>query len=144
MSVEQGWSAPPRRSRTRRREFAPDHEWLDGEAGPLVRAFALTRGRPQPEGTLFDLLSYVVVAKRIKTKNNGYLQPEHHRILDFASEAISVAELASRMDLALGVVRVLLADLADVGAIETYRPPPADEIPHDDLLQAVINGLQSL
>src|SRR5262245_23001846 len=109
MSVDQGWGVPPGRSRVRRRELDSDHEWFDGEAGPLVRAFALTRGRSQPDGKLFDLLSYVVATGR--ETNNGYLQPEHKRILDLAGDALSVAELASRMDLALGVVRVLLADL---------------------------------
>jgi Protein of unknown function (DUF742) len=143
MSVDQGWGVPLGRSRVRRRELDSDHEWFDGEAGPLVRAFALTRGRSQPDGNVFDLLSYVVTTGR-NAANSGYLQPEHNRILDLAADAISVAELASRVDLALGVVRVLLADLAEAGAIETYRPPPADELPHDDLLQAVINGLQSL
>jgi hypothetical protein len=142
MSVDQGWGVPLGRSRVRRRELDSDHEWFDGEAGPLVRAFALTRGRSLPDGKRFDLLSYVVSTGR--ENNNGYLQPEHRRMLELAADAISVAELASRMDLAVGVVRVLLADLAEVAAIETYRPPPADELPQDDLLQAVINGLQSL
>jgi hypothetical protein len=132
------------RSNRRARSVDSDHEWLDQDAGPLVRGFALTRGKPQPDGTLFDLLSYVLATGNINPSETVYLQPEHKKILTLTAEPISVAELASKVDLALGVVRVLLADLAELGAISTYRPPPADEVPQDDLLQAVINGLQAL
>lgn len=144
MSVEKKPVGRARSAGRRGREIDPHHEWLDQEAGPLVRAFALTRGRPQPDGTLFDLLSYVLSTGRINPSETVFLQPEHRKILNLTEDPISVAELASKVDLAIGVVRVLLADLAEVGAISTYRPPPADELPQDDLLQAVINGLQAL
>ena len=40
-----------------------------------------------------------------------------------------MAELAAELDLALGVVRVLLGDLARRGLVSLYEPPPRPSIP---------------
>ena len=37
----------------------PDSEWLDQDAGPVVRPYALTGGRTRPVGERFDLLALV-------------------------------------------------------------------------------------
>jgi hypothetical protein len=55
-----------------------------------------------------------------------------------------VVELASKLDLSVGVVRVLLGDLRSAGLISLYEPPAASQ-PHDvDVLKAVVNGLRAL
>lgn len=119
------------------------HEWLDADAGPLVRSYAVTGGRARPGAGTFDLLTYVVAAPAAQHRRTVHLQPEHRAVLAHAVEPISVAELTSRAGFALGVVRVLLADLLDEGAITRMAPAVAPgHIPDDHILQAVILGLR--
>src|SRR3954470_357161 len=115
------------------------HDWLDDEAGPLVRSFALTGGRAGP-GAGVLLMTYVEAAPFAVQRSTFHLQPEHRAILARARDPVSVAELASHLGLGLGVVRVRLADLIEAGAISTVEPGTP---PDDDVLQAVIHGLRN-
>ena len=119
------------------------HDWLDTDAGPVVRPYAMTQGRVAPTGGEFDLVAFVV-ATVPDLPGVPHLQPEHHEIVTTALEPISVVELASKLDLSIGVVRVLLGDLRSAGLISLYEPPAAAQ-PHDvDVLKAVVNGLRAL
>jgi hypothetical protein len=118
------------------------HDWLDNDAGPVVRPYAMTQGRVAPSGDEFDLVAFVVSTGDEAPGAN--LQPEHHAIVAAAGEPISVVELASSLDLSIGVIRVLLGDLRSVGLISMYEPSAATR-PHDvDVLKAVVNGLRAL
>ena len=118
-------------------------EWLDGDAGPVVRPYAMTQGRVAPSDGFFDLVAFVVATMPDPPPRTN-LQPEHHAIVAASWEPVSVAELASRLDLAVGVVRVLLGDLLSAGLISLYEPPAAS-LSHDiDVLKAVVNGLRAL
>jgi hypothetical protein len=120
-----------------------DLHWLDQDAGPVVRPYAMTQGRVAPSGSEFDLVAFVVAVVPDGVSMPG-LQPEHHAIVSAAWEPISVVELASTLDLSIGVVRVLLGDLRSAGLISLYEPPAAAQ-PHDvDVLKAVVNGLRAL
>jgi hypothetical protein len=119
------------------------HDWLDQEAGPLVRSYALTGGRASPGLTTFELLTYVVSIPLPQGHSAWHLQPEHHAILDRAQQPASVAEIASHLGRPLGVVRVLLSDLQEVGAITRYAPSAVASRPDDRILQAVIDGLRA-
>jgi len=120
-----------------------DLHWLDQDAGPVVRPYAMTQGRVAPKGGEFDLVAFVVAVVPDGVASPG-LQPEHHAIVAAAWEPISVVELASTLDLSIGVVRVLLGDLRSAGLISLYEPPAAAQ-PHDvDVLKAVVNGLRAL
>lgn len=119
------------------------HDWLDRDAGPVVRPYAMTQGRVAPTGGDIDMMAFVVAA-HAETYVDGRLQPEHHAIVAAAWEPIPVVELASTLDLSVGVVRVLLGDLRSAGLISMYEPPAATK-PHDvDVLKAVVNGLRAL
>ncbi len=110
----------------------------------MVRPYAMTGGRVHPASGSFDVVA-MVVANRAAVAGHGYgLQPEHRAILAYAREPLAVAELASHLDLALGVVRVLLGDLLGQGLIEMYHPAVAGELPSESILKAVINGLRAL
>jgi hypothetical protein len=120
----------------------PNH-WLDHDAGPVVRPYAMTQGRVAPSNGEFDLVSFIVATAPEAIAGAG-LQPEHHAIVAAAWEPISVVELASALDLSIGVIRVLLGDLRSAGLISMYEPPAASQ-PHDvDVLKAVVNGLRAL
>jgi Protein of unknown function (DUF742) len=118
------------------------HDWLDGEAGPVVRPYTMTGGRVRPEAGAFDLVAFVVAVELPSATDQ--MQPEHRAILLRAQEPVSVAELAAHLDLALGVVRVLLGDLLAAGLIAMNQPPASPRFPHDDMLKAVVHGIRSL
>jgi hypothetical protein len=119
------------------------HSWLDHDAGPVVRPYAMIQGRVAPSGCEFDLVAFVV-ATASEAAPSPSLQPEHLAIVGAAREPTSIVELASKLDLALGVLRVLLGDLRSAGLISLYEPPAAAK-PHDvDVLKAVVNGLRAL
>ncbi|HYN94040.1 MAG TPA: DUF742 domain-containing protein [Pilimelia sp.] len=121
----------------------PDHDWLDRDAGPVVRPYAMTGGRVRPTSAAFDLVAFVV-ARPVAEPLPVHLQPEHRAILAATRQPISVAELSAHLDLALGVVRVLLGDLLAEGMISLHEPRGADEAPDEHVLKAVVNGLRAL
>jgi hypothetical protein len=117
-------------------------DWLDLDAGPVVRPYQVTGGRVRPSSG-FDLIAFVVAAPLDRVDVTP-LQPEHRAIIEIAQQPVAVAELAARVDLALGVVRVLLSDLLTAGLVASYEPQPAAALPDDDILKAVVNGLRAL
>ncbi|MEV4413808.1 DUF742 domain-containing protein [Catellatospora sp. NPDC049609] len=115
--------------------------WWDHEAGPVVRPYMVTGGRVRPVTVDFDLITYLVATATLAVDTPS---PEHQAILALTQEPRAVAEVASRVDLPLGVVRVLLCDLLSEGLISRYDPPPTDHLPNVETLQAVIHGLRAL
>jgi hypothetical protein len=127
-----------------------DLQWYDDEAGPVVRPYAMTRGRTRPVGDGYlDLLSIVTAAAgpsgSADVLGDPQLAPEHLTILDLCRrEPFTVAEIGSITDLPLGVVRVLLGDLDDMGLVRVTRPVPPAQLPDESILREVINGLRAL
>lgn len=121
----------------------PSHTWLDGEAGPLVRPYTLTGGRVRPSPGL-NLVAYVVATGPRTGTASRFLTPEHRRILDAAAAPSSVAEIASRLNLALSVVRIMLGDLIDERLISVYEPPDGPDETDTATLEAVIHVLRAL
>ncbi|MGW2638459.1 DUF742 domain-containing protein [Streptomyces sp. NPDC001348] len=123
-------------------------QWYDGEAGPLVRPYAVTGGRtgPGPGGAHFDLLALVTLDPGgLTADGNPALGPEHRSLVDLCrTETQSVAELAAGTDLPLGVVRVLLGDLLELGRVTISRPVPPAQLPDERILREVIAGLRAL
>ncbi|WP_067137766.1 DUF742 domain-containing protein [Microtetraspora malaysiensis] len=118
-------------------------QWLDEDAGPIVRPYALTGGRTRSSGDDFDLIS-IVTAVEGRRADEGPLGPEQRRILAIAREPMSVADIASEIDLPLGVVRVLLGDLHDHELISVRPPAQVAPLPSERILKEVINGLRAL
>ena len=87
-----------------------DELWLDAQAGAVVRPYALTRGRTRHTGEPFDLVS-TVTATGGQVADPGALAPEHISVLHVVRRPTTVVDIASDVDLPLGVVQVLLADL---------------------------------
>jgi hypothetical protein len=103
----------------------------------------MTSGRTRPARGEFDLISLVVATRPVSSVDVG-LGPEHVKIMDLCQHPLSVAEIAAKVDLPLGIVRVLLGDLLDKGLILARDPQPASELPNERIFKAVINGLRSL
>jgi hypothetical protein len=126
----------------------PGSQWYDGEAGPLVRPYAMTGGRTRsgPAGVRFDLIALVTLdASARGIDDDPALGPEHRALIDLCrTETQSVAELGAGADLPVGVVRVLLGDLLERGCVTVSRPVPPAQLPDERILREVIEGLRAL
>src|SRR6266487_446858 len=60
--------------------MAEEDQWLDEEAGPVVRPYALTRGRTRPTGETLDLIALVTAIRGVEVDPVG-LDPEHLALL---------------------------------------------------------------
>ncbi|WP_329407105.1 DUF742 domain-containing protein [Streptomyces sp. NBC_00704] len=122
-------------------------QWYDNDAGPLVRPYAMTGGRtrPGPTGVRFDLIALVALDPGAPGTDGMALGPEHRALVGLCrTETQSVAELAAGADLPLGVVRVLLGDLLELGCLTVSRPVPPARLPDERILREVIEGLRAL
>jgi hypothetical protein len=121
-------------------------KWVDGDAGPVVRPYALTGGRTEPtSGTVLDLIAVIVASERSQGPDDSPgLSPEHRRILALCRSPATLADVASATALPVGVVRVLLADLIGQGRVNVVAGRPAGEQPSTDLLKEVLHGLRAL
>jgi Protein of unknown function (DUF742) len=115
--------------------------WFDQDAGPVVRLYALTRGRARPAGPVLDVVD-VVEAARISALDAPWLPPEHRRVLGMCIAPIPVADLASESGLPLGVVQILLGDLYQSGLVTVVKPEAKSQDEH--ILRKVLDGLRSL
>jgi hypothetical protein len=120
-----------------------ENEWLDEEAGPVVRPYALTRGRTRPTREGFDLIAIIATAATSSFAPPG-AGPEHLAILDMCVRPLSVAEISAKLRLPLGVVRVLLGDLLDHGLIAVRKPAATNQTPDEHVLKEVLHGLKAL
>jgi|SRR5215469_5878087 len=118
------------------------HRWLDREAGPVVRPYALTRGRTRPEGATLGLIDHVSASAPLGIDARG-LGPEHRRLVTMCRQPTAVADLASETDLPLGVVRVLLGDLLERGVVSVVGSRE-QESPEESVLRSVLDGLRAL
>src|SRR6202046_2420479 len=115
--------------------------WFDQEAGPVVRPYALTKGRTEASES-FGLID-VVVATGERPSEQFRPGPEHRRILGVCRRPVPVVDLTSEIDLPLGVVRVLLGDLTDEGLLRVVSAQ-RESVPDQRLLRMVLDGLESL
>lgn len=120
-----------------------ESEWLDEAAGPVVRPYALTRGRTRPTREGFDLIAIIATAAT-SSFAPPWAGPEHIAILDLCVRPLSVAEISAKLRLPLGVVRVLLGDLMDHGLIVVRKPAATNQRPDEHVLKEVLHGLKAL
>lgn len=121
----------------------PGERWYGDDSGPMVRLYALTKGRARPVGEYLDIITLVLAT--VRPEHDLTLSPEQARILMLCRDnMLSVAEIAARANLPLSVVRVLLADLVGAGYIRLTQPTPPDSLPNEHILREVLDGLRAL
>lgn len=114
-----------------------------------VRPYAVTGGRVRAAGA--DLPIEALVETLPASANSAGLPPEKRAILQHAGHTfVSVAELSALLRLPLGVVRVLVADLADLELVRVHSSMPVSlhtgQSPALSLsvLESVLNGIAAL
>lgn len=116
--------------------------WIDNAAGPLVRPYAITRGRTERQQQL-DIIT-IVTAVEGESPARG-LQPEHNRVRALCAEPHSVAEIAAALKLSLLITKVLVGDLIEKGYLTARKPDPAARTGQSNiaLLQTVLDGIRN-
>jgi len=123
---------------------APKDRWLDRDAGPVVRPYAVTKGRTVPaSGPFVGLIDVVMAVGDRMAPADARLGREHRRILRHCRRPITAVDLASDVDLPVGVVRVLLSDLSQYGMLRVVASSP-EPAKSERLLRDVLDALQSL
>jgi hypothetical protein len=61
----------------------------------------------------------------LEPEQEAKLGPEHRRLLESCRVPVAVADLAADLDLPLGVVRILIADLREQGLVSVRQPVPS-------------------
>jgi hypothetical protein len=115
------------------------------EEARVVRPYTLTRGRTRPGR---DDLPLEALVRGVAAVGEIRDTAERRRILELtADEILSVAELSAHLSLPLGVVRVLVGDLADDGLVLVHSGTPQSQAPAAaqlKVLESVLNGISSL
>ena len=113
----------------------------EADPGPFLRPYAMTEGRTERADLAIEDL---VALPGGAAEPPPWLSLEHRSIALACRETMSVAELAARVDLPLGVTRVLVGDLADQGMVMVHRAPSHTGGPNVALLEQVLQGLKQL
>ncbi|MEU8822762.1 DUF742 domain-containing protein [Streptomyces sp. NPDC048636] len=116
-----------------------------------VRPYSLTGGRTR-SGHVLLVETFVASLEppggRFDPAPSGgpgaRMLPEIRAIIELCRRMRSVAEVSAMLKIPLGVVRVLLSDLADQGKIRVYGTGRGPGQPDRALLERVLSGLRRL
>jgi hypothetical protein len=113
------------------------------EPGRLVRPYYMTGGRTRPahDDLEWETLVSTTALGETSPKVGGV---ERRAIIALCRDLLSIAEVSARLDLPLGVARVLIGDMAEQGFLILHRPATVGDRPDLALLQRVLYGLHQL
>jgi hypothetical protein len=122
---------------------APQDRWFDRDAGPVVRPYAVTKGRTVPaSGSLVGLIDVVMAVGDRLAPADARLGREHRRLLSRCRQPVTVVDLASDVDLPVGVVRVLVSDLSQCGMLRVVAASD-EHASNERLLRDILDALQA-
>ncbi|MFC6093160.1 DUF742 domain-containing protein [Saccharothrix sp. BKS2] len=109
-----------------------------------VRPYTRTGGRTHSARTL--AIETIVSTNERIDRDALTSTAEHRAISDLCRNPHSVAEVAARLRLPLGVARVLLADMSELSLITVHQGEPIDAEgrPSMDLMERVLAGLRGI
>ncbi|MEU7578173.1 DUF742 domain-containing protein [Streptomyces sp. NPDC041068] len=114
-----------------------------------VRPYSLTGGRTR-FGHVLLVETFVAALEAPEERRElpkgslAKVMPEMRAIVEICRRMRTVAEIAALLKMPLGVVRVLLSDLADQGKIRVYGTGHGPGQPDRALLERVLSGLRRL
>ncbi|GAA2318467.1 DUF742 domain-containing protein [Nonomuraea roseoviolacea subsp. roseoviolacea] len=128
-----------------------DPRWNSGPAqrppssfdpGSPVRPYAVTGGRTAPRVKL--AMEALVSSATAEPREFSHITPEYQAISQLCRQVRSVAEVSALLRIPLGVVRVLIADMAAEGLVRVHQPQLDAGRPDVNLLERVLSGLRRL
>ncbi len=116
----------------------------DRSEGRFVRPYAITGGRTDVEVAI-DLETQIEATPRGLAAQTRY-RWEAAQVLDVCRGPVALVEIAAKLALPIGVVRVVVADLEKDGAVAVHRVVEADvdSASYTELLERVLAGIRAL
>src|SRR6266508_2395750 len=110
-----------------------------------VRPYAMTGGRTRPTRDDLEIEALVsTTSGELTPKLTPKLTVEQRAIAALCHDILSVAEISARLRLPLGVIRVLVGDMADDDLVMIHRPAQTGGRPDLALLERVLYGLRAV
>lgn len=116
----------------------PPAEEPSARRSSRVRPYTITGGRTRPRSAL----ALETLVQAIAHDGGRHAGGPEHSICRVCVRPVSVAEIAARCDLPLGVTRVLLDDMARAGLVRIHASSP--DRPDRVLMERVLDGLRRL
>ena len=117
------------------------HEEDDGDrTGRLIRPYAMTGGRTTAE-TQISLEAQVQASTRASHHLGAY-RWEAAKVVELVQSPMALIEIAARLQIPIGVARVLVADLVSDGAVVLHTPVKTQSFA--SLLERVLDGVRNL
>jgi len=124
-----------------RRDEPAEAAAADSQVSPL-RPFVLTSGRAEPTNETLEMEAQVETTE-FGMRSYPHLAFERRDIVALCTTMMSVAEISAKLGLQIGVVRVLVADLAVAEHLVICRP--SSQLNQDaDLIERVIRGFEAI
>ncbi|PXY30998.1 DUF742 domain-containing protein [Prauserella muralis] len=113
------------------------------ETSGLVRPYFRTKGRTKPD---YDLALEALVSTSERGRMLDRVRvPEHRSICGLCLDTRSVAEVAAHLRLPLGVVRVLVGDVAGLGLVLVHSATSmVGDRPSIEFMERVLSGLRRI
>ena len=112
----------------------------DDQTGRLIRPYAMTGGRTLVE-TEIGLETQIQASTRA-SQHLGAYRWEAAQLIELAQTPMALVEAAARMQIPIGVARVLVADLVADGVMVVHAPAKTQNFA--SLLERVLDGVRSL
>jgi Protein of unknown function (DUF742) len=108
--------------------------------GRLIRPYAITGGRTGAE-TDISLEAQIQASTRADDLVGSY-RWEAKRLIELVQAPMALIEVAARLEIPIGVARVLVADLVADGAVVLHVPEKTQSFA--SLLERVLDGVRNL
>jgi Protein of unknown function (DUF742) len=112
---------------------------LDPAAATRIRPFLVTQGRTSGAAEIpIEAQVQVTTAGRSVADRLSF---EYRDVVNLCDEPVAVVEIAARLNLHLGVARVIIGDLTYQGLVSTFEPN-VDVTDDVETIMRVIDGLR--
>ena len=112
------------------------------QTGRLIRPYAMTGGRTGLDtDIIIGLEAQIQAASRASQHLGGY-RWEAAKVVELVQSPMALVELSARLQIPLGVARVLVADLMADGAVVLHQPVTTQNF--GSLLERVLDGVRNL
>jgi hypothetical protein len=124
------------------RSVAPAAEEV-APSTPVVRAYMMTGGRTSTDGVKLEFETMLSLTAPGRRRQPALLFEQAKIAGALVDETLSVAELAVRLNVPIGVAQVLCADMLGEGLLEQHAA--SSNVAQDvSLLTRLINGVRAL
>ena len=111
------------------------------ETGRLIRPYAITGGRTGSDDDVIGLEAQIQANTRASS-NVGAYRWEAAKLIALVQAPTALVEVAARLEIPIGVARVLIADLVRDGAVVVHVPQRSKSF--TSVLEKVLDGVRGL